>query len=315
MATKTCELRRKETAAKSPRGNALKLQTQYQDMSDDLQTAHTRMEQANTELQAAQAKELRSNDALDAAVAALNQSDSERRGARDKWAELNTSGSTVFHRSEHQLCPQEQVGEQTQFSGIFNRGFDANGVPLGFKDGEGGRWHGREGADGGDAAWVAQYDHGVTAWLGVELNWLTTLEGDEKRVVATHALKAGVDVGGRDALTPAQTPPHADSCEPNSHVSARAPWANAHLAVITALQDGTKLHIYPFDRGGECEMRRLNKGDVLVFRGDLIHFGAEYDKLNIRIHSYIDSPSAPNRDPDRTYRAEKPEEQWPIVRG
>jgi hypothetical protein len=98
-------------------------------------------------------------------------------------------------------------------------------------------------------------------------------------------------------------------------VSARAPWANAHLAVITALQDGTKLHIYPFDRGGECAMRQLNKGDVLVFRGDLIHFGAEYDRLNIRIHSYIDSPSAPNRDPDRTYRAEKPKEQWPIVRG
>ena len=189
-------------------------------------------------------------------------------------------------------------------------------MPLGFRDGEGGRWHGRKGADGGDAAWLAPYDEGMRGWLGGELNWLTTLEGGEKSVAATHALKAGVDVGGRDAPTPAQTPPHADSCEPNSHVSARAPWANAHLVTFTALQDGTKLYIFPFDKGGTCETRWLNSGEVLVARGDLIHFGAEYDKLNLRIHSYIDSPSAPDpRNPDRTYRAERPEEHWPIARG
>jgi len=34
----------------------------------------------------------------------------------------------------------------------------------------------------------------------------------------------------------------------------------------------------------------LNKGDMLVFRGDLIHAGSAYDEENIRIHVYLDSP-------------------------
>ena len=292
--------------------NARTLAIECELKRESLESATKKVEEKRSALGELQTEEARRSKALDTALAALNHLDSDRRGERGKWIELNTSGSTIFTRSEHHLCLPPQVGEQTQFSGIFNRGFDSKGVPLGFKAGEGGRWHGRKGADGKDAAWVAPYDEGVREWLGGRLNWLATLEGGEKHVVDTHALKAGVDVGGRDARTPAQAPPHADSCEPNSHASARAPWADAHLVMITALQDGTKLPIHPFDKGGKCEMRLLNKGDLLVFRGDLIHFGAEYDKLNIRIHSYIDSPSAPKRDPDRTYMAEKPEEHWPV---
>ena len=33
----------------------------------------------------------------------------------------------------------------------------------------------------------------------------------------------------------------------------------------------------------------INKGDVIIFRGDLVHAGAEYYSENVRLHAYIDS--------------------------
>ena len=33
---------------------------------------------------------------------------------------------------------------------------------------------------------------------------------------------------------------------------------------------------------------RLNAGDMLVFRGDLVHGGAAVSEENVRIHAYID---------------------------
>ena len=43
----------------------------------------------------------------------------------------------------------------------------------------------------------------------------------------------------------------------------------------------------------------LNKGDVLVFRGDLLHAGARYERKNIRIHAYVDHPLV-KRPPNET---------------
>ena len=58
----------------------------------------------------------------------------------------------------------------------------------------------------------------------------------------------------------------------------------------------------------------LNAGDTFVFRGDLVHFGAEYRVLNLRIRSYIDSPCAPEvRSGDTTYHVLA--NLWPIVHG
>ena len=82
------------------------------------------------------------------------------------------------------------------FTSIFNGGFDKNGDAVKCPAGVGDRWHGRKAGSGEDAAWVAPFDAGVTAWLGEgALNWLatTTMPG-AKEVKATHALKAGVDV-------------------------------------------------------------------------------------------------------------------------
>ena len=45
---------------------------------------------------------------------------------------------------------------------------------------------------------------------------------------------------------------------------------------------------------------KLKKGDIFVFRGDLVHAGSSYDKDNIRLHAYLDSPIVP-RFPNKTW--------------
>ena len=258
---------------------------------------------------------------LQARVDRLNEIDTARRGEPEKWKELNTRGYTVFAEQRLELPTLEQI-EGTKFEAIANNGHDAKGNPKKPPSGvKGRRFHGRKALHGGgDAAWVAPFDESARAWLGANgLNWLATTTArapwGDKTVRATHALMAGVDEEGNDAHTPRQDPLHADSCRPNSHAAARAPWGDAHLAMIVALEDGTTLHVCPFDSDGEEEEIPLNAGDVLVFRGDLIHAGAAYDARNVRIHCYIDSLSAPEpRDPTETYPVGKGGASchWPI---
>jgi hypothetical protein len=67
------------------------------------------------------------------------------------------------------------------------------------------------------------------------------------------------------------------------------------LACLVALTDGTLFDVWPgairFDssRLYKPMQIRLRKGDVLIFRGDLVHGGAAAgEKENIRIHAYLD---------------------------
>ena len=163
----------------------------------------------------------------------------------------------------------------------------------------------------------------TTSTVQVPIDGLLESRSTPPSVRRGEAVKLGIDESARDeeeelaqdfvATTPEQTPLHADSCWPNSHVAARAPWGDAHLIMIVALQNGTELPIYPFHKGGERETVKLNEGDVFVGRGDVIHVGAQYDELNIRIHFYIDSPRAPEpRDNDKTYHVLQ--DSWPILR-
>ena len=91
-------------------------------------------------------------------------------------------------------------------------------------------------------------------------------------------------------------------------------WGDVHLVMLIALQDGTKLETYPFDMDGEMEVVKLNAGDIFVFRGDLIHAGAEYTSPNYRIHFYIDSPTAPEqRIPGKPYLVRgQVQDYWPL---
>jgi len=45
---------------------------------------------------------------------------------------------------------------------------------------------------------------------------------------------------------------------------------------------------------------KLDIGDAIIFRADLVHAGSSYEKTNRRIHAYLDS-SMVRRDPNRTW--------------
>ena len=73
------------------------------------------------------------------------------------------------------------------------------------------------------------------------------------------------------------------------------------LLVLVGLMDETYLDIW--DSNGIHKKLVLDKGDVLVFRADMIHAGSSYEKENIRIHAYLDSPLV-KRIPNRTWFAD-----------
>jgi hypothetical protein len=316
---------RQKTAAKQKEGseNARRLNEECEAIEITVDAARQATEMARAALEALQAEERQRNGAVDAAVAALNAADARRRGAQDKWNELHTRGATIFRADEDPLAlpTVEEVLSQTKFANIINDGHDAKGNAKPPPDDvKGRRTSGRAAVSNpkNDAAWVAPFEtETMPGWLGPDgLNWLATTTGSAKTVAAAHALKAGVDDVDRPATTPEQKPLHADSCVPNSHAKARAPWGDAHLAMIVALEDNTPLHIYPFDKGGVRETIILNAGDRVVFRGDLIHCGAAYDKRNVRIHCFLDStaPTVVQRDPDDTFpvAASGASAYWPI---
>lgn len=78
------------------------------------------------------------------------------------------------------------------------------------------------------------------------------------------------------------------------------------LGCLVALQDGTKLDVWPKSiRLSTGPVRRRNlpnkapiqreqvslqRGDVLFFRGDLVHAGSSYAKTNHRVHFFLDNP-------------------------
>ena len=63
--------------------------------------------------------------------------------------------------------------------------------------------------------------------------------------------------------------------------------------------DKTQLSVSAF---GDSEMTTvtLNKRDVFIGRGDLIHAGMSYDSFNVRIHMYFDFPRC-GRKRNQTY--------------
>jgi ectoine hydroxylase-related dioxygenase (phytanoyl-CoA dioxygenase family) len=71
--------------------------------------------------------------------------------------------------------------------------------------------------------------------------------------------------------------------------------------LLVALEDETTMDVWPGSHRlvrGSTDIQdpvsvvhvSLNKGDALLFRGDLVHAGSAYTKPNVRIHFYLDSP-------------------------
>jgi hypothetical protein len=81
------------------------------------------------------------------------------------------------------------------------------------------------------------------------------------------------------------------------------------LAAVLALEDQTNLVVWPnfigydfegFDRENG-EVAEFNAGDLLIFRGDLVHAGAGYpDRSNVRLHCFIDNQNV-DRKNNRTF--------------
>jgi len=85
------------------------------------------------------------------------------------------------------------------------------------------------------------------------------------------------------------------------------------LLFLLALEPDTTLDVWPgshrFRGTGTTEpiareTLHLNAGDAILFRGDLIHAGSAYERINHRIHVYLDHPSCP-RAPNRTWIVSK----------
>ena len=68
--------------------------------------------------------------------------------------------------------------------------------------------------------------------------------------------------------------------------------------VLFALENNTELHVWPSshllfrDKGIQHKIKRhtiwMNQGDLLIFRGDLVHAGAAYpNTTNTRLHCYL----------------------------
>jgi ectoine hydroxylase-related dioxygenase (phytanoyl-CoA dioxygenase family) len=85
------------------------------------------------------------------------------------------------------------------------------------------------------------------------------------------------------------------------------------LLAVVSLEPATTLEVWPTShrlirRGRLTRVTRkvtrhtveLASGDVIVFRGDLVHAGSPYAARNIRIHAYLDHPTVP-RPPNRTW--------------
>jgi len=60
------------------------------------------------------------------------------------------------------------------------------------------------------------------------------------------------------------------------------------LLVLVSIMSDTYLDLW--DTNGKHERVSMDAGDVLIFRADTVHAGSAYQRENIRIHVYLDSP-------------------------
>lgn len=102
-------------------------------------------------------------------------------------------------------------------------------------------------------------------------------------------------------------PSHTDY-EPDGGVL-EVPDREVPLAAVLALEDRTNLVVWPnfinYDFDGfdqdKGELAEFNAGDLLIFRGDLVHAGAEYpDRENVRLHCFVDHKDVDRRN-NRTH--------------
>lgn len=173
---------------------------------------------------------------------------------------LHTRGFVVFRNAfEVDNSTLTEVYE-TRFNAIFN------GV-----------------AQNGELTYDGKRLQGTGEWrnkLKRQLNrflWDKAILSEDRRMAELYALRSLPNCGLQ--------PRHTDSA-PEKSLQEQAP-DDVPLALIYALENNTRLKVWPFD--GDFCVINLKKGDMVVFRGDMAHCGFEYKVMNTRIHAYIDT--------------------------
>ena len=163
-----------------------------------------------------------------------------------------------------------QMGEAlraSRWEAIFN-GQPQNAEPQ--------RFHG-----GGGDAWSRQMARFIEGTLDAH-GLLCSADGRNKTVNTCMALKSAMHMQGGSAVSAdaaallGRQPLHADAPPPIGGSIAELPDADKPLSVLVAVEPGTRLWVYPLGctRPDEALLVELNVGDILVWRGDVVHAGA-----------------------------------------
>lgn len=104
-----------------------------------------------------------------------------------------------------------------------------------------------------------------------------------------------------DAAAAGRQPAHSDAPEPADGALAELHDDDVPLSALLAIQPRTCLWVFPDGcpgTGGDGGvLLSLDEGDMLVWRGDLVHAGAGYAETHYRIHAYVDPPPERYRRP------------------
>jgi hypothetical protein len=95
-------------------------------------------------------------------------------------------------------------------------------------------------------------------------------------------------------------------------------YSRVPATLLLAVEPNTKIQFYGWNRyvadledKAAIKAVTLDAGDVVLFRGDMIHAGAAYEKTNIRVHAYL-CPESMGIEPD-TYIVPVLQDQFPTV--
>ena len=117
---------------------------------------------------------------------------------------------------------------------------------------------------------------------------LSTESGEAKKVVKIRGLKSEPTDGYDSEATEWQVGDQGEHTdEPVKEVQA-LPVASKPLSILYAVEPGTRLRIQSLD--GKWRVVRLEPGDMLVFRGDVLHHGMGYAQEHVRVHAYVYPP-------------------------
>jgi hypothetical protein len=75
----------------------------------------------------------------------------------------------------------------------------------------------------------------------------------------------------------------------------RTVYSKSSFFALVALMDGTSIVL------GDNKVKMIDRGDVLIGRGDLVHAGNSYGKDNFRLHYYFDNIGDNHIDPRDTF--------------